>query len=102
MTTDIRERVAEVLAGMPLHELTKPERDYFLRAAAFLLEAFPQIAETEWEYGYAEVVVEGDKEYIYGSGDGFFATPEEAKAHAVEDSDVIVRRRRAGEWEVCE
>ena len=79
---------------MPLHELTKPERDYFLRAAAFLLEAFPQIAEEQWEYAVME------KGGHIATG---WLSARAAAGQCVRfDSDVIVRRRRAGEWEKAE
>ena len=95
MTTDIRERVAEVLAGMPLHELTKPERDYFLRAAAFLLEAFPQLAEPV-EYEFAVQDSSGE------IATRWFRSRRTAEEFAYESTGSIVRRRRAGEWEVVE
>ena len=76
MTADIRERVAEVIAGFTVDYAAEEITDA-------LLEAFPQLAEEQWEYAVR------DKH-----GRILFT----ATAGAVE-GDARVRRRRAGEWE---
>lgn len=63
-----------------------------------------EIAPTEWEYRYAEVH-EGGSMYTYGPEHderGAFGSFEEASGARIEDSDIVVRRRKAGEWEPVE
>ena len=95
MTTDIRERVAEVIdrAENSTNTGSKPHRHQVIADA--LLEAFPQLAEpVEWEWGVRDaggrLVVDGLK------------TRGSAGVCAIKPGDVIVRRRRAGEWEKAE
>lgn len=68
-------------------------------AARVVLDHLSVQGEPEWEYRYAEVYPDGST-YTYGpKGDpGAFATIEAARAEAVEESDIIVRRRPAGPW----
>jgi len=56
--------------------------------------------EVEWEYRYAEVYYGGEM-YTYGptgSPDWSFASAASAADGRVEDSDIVVRRRKAGPW----
>ena len=96
MTADIRDWVAEVLAGVPLHELTKPERDSFLRDAAKLIEAFPLLAQpVEWEY---KAVSNSERVCTRG-------TLQQVEDFRRDFPDALIYRqecRRAGEWEVVE
>ena len=95
MTTDIRERVAEVLVrghnnwmlsgGFPV------DRESFQVSA--LLEAFPQLAEEpEWEY-------ECERSALGFGGRIRVSDPD---AHRKKCGGVTYRRRRAGHWEVIE
>jgi hypothetical protein len=55
--------------------------------------------EPEWEYRYAEIYP--DATYTYGpkgDPDRSFATAAEAQQARVDDSDVVLRRRKAGPW----
>lgn len=66
-------------------------------AADALEAALP--GDDDWEYRYAEVYE--DETYTYGPGDGlWYETAEGARASRVEDSDVIVRRRKPGPVEI--
>ena len=95
MTTDIRERVAEVLTNLIDSQYVGGKRSDAEAAAWAVLEAFPQLAEpVEWEWGVRDaggrLVVDGLK------------TRGSAGVCAIKPGDVIVRRRRAGEWEKAE
>ena len=50
------------------------------------------LTEPEWEYRYAEKY--GEELYTYGD----FETVAEARAQAIEDTDIVVKRRTSGPW----
>ena len=109
MTTDIRERVTEVLAGSERKFAGLEPNGYVLAVHAAmadaLLEAFPQLAEEpEYEWSVGGVT---DGNVWCDDEDDTYADREDA-AEAVQDAldsggfanAVLVRRRRAGSWEV--
>ena len=101
MTTDIRERVAEVLVrghnnwmlsgGFPV------DRESFQVSA--LLEAFPQLAE-EVEYEYIVQVAIPGREDLEKLTDHFERTGSYKLKNVC--GGTLHRRRRAGDWEEVE
>jgi len=109
MSTDIRERVAEVLSEHSRYvecalsenecgcgKTVGPKSGWNLHKADALLEAFPQLAETV-EYEWA--VVDTGSRLTYPGRFGSFKEVE-AYATSLGFPVKIVQRRRAGEWEV--
>ena len=115
MTTDIHERVAEVIAGpgadpAKLDDQTRgvylrlraKMKEHWMSVAETLIEAFPQLAE-EPEYEYTWVGEDWVLDQVFatlleaaefgGSANGLWVQMQGGK---------LVRRRRAGEWEEVE
>ena len=98
MTTDIRERVAEVVGSIHFSDWSDVQDRVTDAVVDALLEAFPQLAEEQWEYSRMNDrgnVCEPDLDL------------EDARVRAEQSTwpgsyNQVVRRRRAGEWEVCE
>ncbi|WP_347975689.1 hypothetical protein [Microbacterium sp. ProA8] len=95
--------------GEPTNLILIAERDAWVAAVEWLVghpEEYARLSRQttpadEWEYRYAEVFDDGEM-YTYGSGangDMGFPTYEAAHAARVEDTDIVVRRRRSGQWE---
>ena len=114
MTTDIRERVAEVVHDNLMQDRTDEQGwvwtiespDDLIDA---LLEAFPQLAEEpEWEYALGGVApISGrvfceDEEQTYSCAIVAAAEVRDALDSGGFANAVLVRRRRAGHWEVVE
>ena len=99
MTTDIRERVAEVIEDC-IRENWESWDNRVQEACAVadaLLEAFPQLAEEpEWEYQI------GIPDTDWNGFDNYKQLEEarkELESGDYEEYERIIRRRKAGEWE---
>ena len=92
--TDIRERVAEVLVESGYLSPSKKHRHSY-ELAGLLLEAFPQLAEEQWEYG----IYDPSTNYVEAVGDGPVTKADFTGIKWEMTGEHIVRRRRAGEWE---
>lgn len=80
----------EIVPALELHQIARS-----------VLEDLTARPADEWEYRFAEVH-DGGEMYIYGAGpngDMSYPTYEAAHAARIEETDVVVRRRRAGGWE---
>ena len=93
--------VAELVRRhMAWGDLLEPQKDEYRRLARECLRAIDSTA--DWEYRFAEIHDDGTM-YTYGPQghpDWSFATVEDARKHCIEESDVIVRRRKAPAWEL--